>query len=214
MFFLAALLAGCATERHIAPRISADPREGLNLETPVLASVYDGRTSGNSDEVALTLRSELARLYGANVEWVPYFESTPPGRVSIRVRIVTLGAEFGSRLISSTAYANAVQSAQYSAVDPWGPVVGLGTGTSSVFVGSFSGEGWWNGAAWLDLEVEDQRDSHADKFTIPLAAEHRESNIWGYASGDKAARKAWERASAQLTRVLDAVLRVVRDTDG
>ena len=38
--------------------------------------------------------------------------------------------------------------------------------------------------------------------------------MWGYSSGDKAARKAWENVSAQLTRAMDEVLRVLRDAEG
>ena len=125
-----------------------------------------------------------------------------------------LGSSFGSRLVSSTTYATAIQSAQFSATGPWGPVVGSATGSSSVFAGSFSGEGWWNGAAWIDVEIQDKRSATQSRFTIPLAAEHREYNMWGYSSGDKAARKAWENASAQLTRAMDDVLRVVRDAEG
>lgn len=206
-----ALLSGCATERHIVPTISGDPRLRLNLETPVLMSVYDGRASEDRIDVTSTMRLDLTRLYNDNIEWIPYFQTTPSGRVSIRIRIVTLGAEFGSRLISSATYTNAVQSAQFSATSPWGTVVGLGSSTSSVFEGSFTGEGWWNGAAWIDIEIEDHRFSQTNKFLVPLAAEYRESNIWGYASGDKAARKAWERVSAQLTRVIDAVLHILRE---
>jgi hypothetical protein len=46
---------------------------------------------------------------------------------------------------------------------------------------------------------------------LPIAAEHRESNMWGYSSGDKAAKTAWQRVSVQLTRAMDAIFRAVRD---
>jgi hypothetical protein len=129
----------------------------------------------------------------------------------VRVRIVTLGATFGSRLISTTAFANAVSSAQVSATGLWGPVVGSVSSEQTVFAGSFTGEGWWNGAAWLDLELEDHRGMKPVSFTIPIAAEHRESNMWGYASGDKAARTAWQRVAVQLTRAMDTIFRTLRD---
>jgi hypothetical protein len=51
-------------------------------------------------------------------------------------------------------------------------------------------------------------------FTIPIVAEHREPNIWGYASGDKAAKAAWDRVGTQLTRAMDAIARAVRDQQG
>ena len=129
----------------------------------------------------------------------------------MRVRLVTLGATFGSRLVSTTAFANAVSSAQVSATGLWGPVVGSVSSQQTVFAGSFSGEGWWNGAAWLDLEVQDYRGAVPIGFTMPIVAEHRESNMWGYASGDNAARSAWQRVAVQLTRAMDTIFRIVRD---
>jgi hypothetical protein len=122
-----------------------------------------------------------------------------------------LGASFGSRLVSSTAFANAVGSAQVNATGPWGPVAGSVSSQQTVLAGSFSGEGWWNGGAWIDVEIQDNRGQKPVAFTVPIVAEHRESNIWGYTSGDRAAKLAWERVGIQLTRALDAIARTVRD---
>ena len=208
---LVALLVGCATERTISPSILASPRTGLAVSPPIFAAVYDGRTNVEPKDVTATLQAELSRIYGSSLEWADYFAKTPTGRVSVRVRIVTLGSSFGSRLVSSVAFANAVGSAQVSATNPWGPVIGSVSSEQSVLAGSFSGEGWWNGAAWLDLEVQDNRGQTPVTFTLPIVAEQRESNMWGYASGDKAAKLAWDRVGVQLTRALDAIARTVRD---
>ena len=205
------LLAGCATERHVSPTLNASPRAGLELKPPILGAVFDGRTTQEPKDAASKLQADLTHLYGSAVEWVDYFMKTPPGRVMVRVRIVTPGASFGSRLISTTAFANAVGSARGSAIGPWGAVAGNVSSQQSVLAGSVSGEGWWNGAAWIDLEVQDFRDSNLINFTLPIAAEHREFNMWGYASGDKAAHEAWDRVAAQLTRTLDSIVRIVRD---
>ena len=206
------LLAACATERYVALTITSAPRTGLTLRTPVLASVFDGRTTGADPTAAASLQSELTKIYGSNLQWGNYFDRVPDGRVGLRIRIVTLGSSFGSRLISSVTYSTAVQSATVSAVGAWGSVVGTATGTSSIFGGSISGEGWWNGAAWIDIEVEDHRAQEPIRFIVPIAAERRESNIWGYSSGDKAAKQAWDGVSAQLTRTVDDVIRVLRDS--
>jgi hypothetical protein len=205
------ILAGCATERHISPTLSVPTRSGFDLKPPILVAVFDGRATQEPKDAAKTLQTDLGQLYSSAIDWTDYFAKTPPGRVTVRIRIVTLGAAFGSRLISSTAFANAVGSAQASATGPWGPVVGNATSQQSVAAGSFSGEGWWNGAAWIDLEVQDYRDTKPIGFTLPIAAEHRESNMWGYASGDKAARIAWDRVAVQLTRALDSIVRTIRD---
>lgn len=207
------LLIGCATERYVEPTITTSTRTGLSLKTPVFASVYDGRTTGADPQAANLLQSELTKIYGQNLEWVPYFDKTPPGRIAVKLRIVTLESTFGSRVISSSTFATAVHSTQVYATGPWGSTVGSATGSSSVMASSFSGEGWWIGSAWVDVEIEDNSTVPRTRFTIPLAAEHKESNTWGYSSGDKAARKAWESVSAGLTRTIDEVLKVSRDAE-
>jgi hypothetical protein len=205
------VFAGCATERHIAPILSEPPRTGLELNPPILGAVFDGRATQEPKDASSQLQTDLSRIYGTSIEWDNYFTKMPKGRVAVRVRIIMLGASFGSRLVSSTAFANAVSSAQTSATGPWGAVVGNVTAQQSVLAGSLSGEGWWNGAAWIDLEVQDYRGSAPISFTLPIVAEHRESNMWGYSSGDKAARIAWQQVSVQLTRAMDNILRTVRD---
>jgi hypothetical protein len=205
------ILMGCATESNISPTLLSPARSGFDLNPPILVAVFDGRATQEPKDAAKTLQTDLGRLYVKGIEWEDYFSKTPPGRIAVHIRIVTLGASFGSRLISSIAFASAIGSAQASATGPWGPVVSNVTSEKSVFAGSFSGEGWWNGAAWIDLEVQDHRGTKQINFTLPIAAEHRESNVWGYSSGDKAARVAWDRVAVQLTRALDAIARTVRD---
>lgn len=205
------IFTGCATERHISPTLSAPTRNGLELKPPILGAVFDGRATQDPKDAASQLQADLNRIYGSSIEWNDYFTKTAQDRVAVRVRIVMLGSSFGSRLISTTAFANAVTSAQGSATGPWGPVVGSVSAQQSVFAGSFSGEGWWNGAAWIDLEVQDNRRANPVNFTVPIVAEHRESNMWGYASGDKAAQTAWQRVAVQLTRALDTIFRTLRD---
>lgn len=206
-----ATFGGCATERHIAPTLSESPRTGLELKPPILGAVFDGRATQDPKDAASQLQADLKRIYGPSIEWNDYFAKTPPGRVAVRVRLVTLGASFGSRLISTVAFANAVSSAQGNATGSWGTIVGNVSAQQSLLAGSFSGEGWWNGAAWIDVEVQDYRDDKPIGFTLPIVAEHREFNMWGYASGDKAVRTAWQRAAVQLTRAMDSILRAVRD---
>jgi hypothetical protein len=208
---IVAILAGCATERTVLPSITASPRTELTVSPPIFAAVYDGRANTESIDAAATLKADLSRIYGSSLEWTDYFAKTLAGRVSVRVRIVTLGSSFGSRLVSSTAFTNSVGSAQIRATGPWGPVVGSVSSEQTVAAGSFSGEGWWNGAAWLDLEVQDNRGQSPVAFTLPIVAEHRESNMWGYASGDRAAKLAWDSVGVQLTRALDTIARTVRD---
>jgi hypothetical protein len=112
---IVAFLAGCATERTISPSISASPRTGLAVSPSIFAAVYDGRAHTEPMDAAATLQADLIRIYGSSLAWADYFAKTPAGRVSVRVRIVTLGSSFGGRLVSSAAFASAVGSAQVSA---------------------------------------------------------------------------------------------------
>ena len=205
------VIAGCATERSISPSIEGSKRSGLVINPPVLGSVFDGRTTQDKKGAVKSLTADLSRIYGRSIEWDNYFAKVPKGRIAVRIRIVTLGASFGSRLVSSITFANAIGSAKANASGSWGSVVGSVSSEQSVFGGSFSGEGWWNGAAWIDIEIQDYRGPKRINFTLPIVAEHRVSNMWGYASGDKAARVAWNNVAKQLTRALDTIFRTIRD---
>ncbi|MBR0663989.1 hypothetical protein GXW71_06420 [Roseomonas hellenica] len=209
--FLGALLPGCATERTGAPSIAAAPRTDLRLSRPMIGAVFDGRPVPGDASVAPTLQRDLARIYGPSITWREYFVPVPPGEVAMRFRIVALGSVFGSRIISAGAVSTANTRAQGSATGSWGTVVAQATAQQTVFSGAMAAEGWWNSAAWVDVEIEDNRPGRRARLTIPLVAEHRESNTWGYGSGDRAARVAWERVSAQLIRMVDNSLRMLRD---
>jgi hypothetical protein len=206
--------SGCTPEQYVAPTLPASPRTSVTLKNPILAEVSDDRSERGSRKAVSSLKAELTQIYGDNLHWVSDLEAVPKGTVSLQIRIVEMGSSLGSRRISSATYASAVKSAQAAATGPWGPVVSSATESSTIYGGTFSGQGWWNGAAWIDMEIQDNRSSPPIRFTIPLAAEYRVSNKWLYLSGDKAARKAWERVSVQLTHAIDDVLRVLRDSEG
>lgn len=208
-----AAVPGCATERTGVPSIAAAPRTDLRLSRPVMGAVFDGRPTPGDAPVAPTLQRDLARIYGPSIAWRDYFAQVPPGEVAMRFRIVALGSVFGSRIISAAAVSSATARAQGSATGPWGTVVAQATAQQTAFTGAMAAEGWWNGAAWVDIEIEDNRPGRRSRLTIPAVAEHRESNTWGYGSGDRAARVAWERVSAQVIRVVDGSLRMLRDAE-
>lgn len=205
--------SACSTESSLSPRLSAQARVGLTVSPPLIAAVFDGRASQSSNDEASVLQAELSRVYRNSFEWSDYFAKTPKGRVSVKVRINTLGSTFGSRLVSSVDYANAIRTAQATAVGPWGTVVRNVSTQESIVASSFSAEGWWNGAVWIDLEVQDLRGAVPVTFVLPIVTESRESNTWGYASADRAAKQAWDRASTQLLRAIDEIAQTVRDQE-
>lgn len=222
ILFIFQALVACSTFREIQPRIPVQPRTGLEVRPAVFFSLFDGRTGSAQIDILGPLQNDLSQIYGNSIEWKNYFEKPVQGRVTLRIRIIMLGATFGSRLISSSSFATALSNAKtkatvniYNQNSPWGKIIadveGSSTSQQLVLGGSFSGEGWWNGAAWVDVEIQDLRGAQPVIFTLPIAGEFRESNMWGYASGDRAAREAWNKVSTILMRVLDSTLSNIRN---
>lgn len=206
-----AILPGCATERSVSPALPGAPRSGLTVVQPLYSGVFDSRPRQESQDTADLLKADLDYLYGPAIEWADYFNKTQPGQVSARIRIVALGSSLDNRLISPSAYMAALNAARKEAAGPWSAVVASVAAERLVVPSSLSGEEWWNGTAWIDLEVEDLRDTKPIIFTLPILAEHQEPNMLGIVSGDSAARTAWKRAGAQLTKALDIVLRILQN---
>jgi hypothetical protein len=208
------VLVGCATYRTILPEISESPRDGLSLKTPVIVAVLDGRgDKTDTKQISQTLRDGLKRVYGNSVELRDYFSKPEADRVLIRIRILSLGANFGSRLISNVAIENSTSRASVVATSGWRAVVASGNSTQNIFASSFSGEGWWIGSAWIELDIQDNRNLSNVGFTLPIVAETKESNMMGYRSANNAAANAWKIVSAQMFRTLDKVLIKLRDEE-
>lgn len=205
---------GCATHRWIVPSISESPRQGVALRSPLRIALLDARSEKrDSEEVVDSLSSDLSSIYGDALSWVPYFEETPEGEVALRIRLMACGADFGSRLVTATAIGVASTRSSAWAETPWGPVVASGTSNRTVLANAFSAEGWWVGTAWLELEIDDRRFAEGERISFPIIAENRQSNLWGYPSGDEAAERAWGAASQTLVRVLDNIVVAIRDQE-
>ncbi|MDP1814603.1 MAG: hypothetical protein Q8K92_09170 [Leadbetterella sp.] len=208
------LLSGCATYRTILPEISETPRDGLTLKIPVAIAVLDGRgDKTDSEQITRTLQEDLSKVYGKSIEYVGFFAKAKADQVFIRIRIITLGANFGSRIVSSISIANSIEKASAVATSSWGTVIASGNSTQNIFASSFSGEGWWIGTAWIELDIQDNRNQQNISFTLPIVAETKESNMFGYASATSAAENAWKMVSAQMIRTLDNILIKIRDEE-
>ncbi len=207
---LLALLSGCATERYVPPALSDGPRPGMGLSVPVLGAVVDTRTERQPADAAAELQADLARIYGSTFEWNQPTRPTPLGRVSVRVTISQFGAFYGKRLISLKEYTDSLSLAHEQATRTWEPVLAAVTGRQYVVAGYPHTEGWWNGIARIDLDIEDNRGKFPVRFILPVVAEHREAGR-GSASGDQAALTAWQGVSARLLAALDAVVLVMRE---
>lgn len=208
------LSSGCSTYRTILPEISESPRDGLTLKTPVLVAVLDGRSDKtDTQEITRTLQDGLKRTYGEAIELSGYFSKPKSNQVIVRIRILSLGANFGSRIVTSTAIVSSTSHAEAVATNGWRTVVASANSTQNIFASSFSGEGWWIGTAWIELDIQDNRKSENISFTFPIVAETKESNTWGYASANTAAENAWKIVASQMMRTLDTVLIKLRDEE-
>jgi hypothetical protein len=202
---------GCETYRPLAPSVQESPRTGLVLKKPVLVGLFDGRADKkDSAQLLNSLRSGIETAYGGSVQFVEYFASAPADGVFIRIRINELGSRFGSRVIPISTISTQFGVATARA-GTWGPVVARANWSETTLGSGFSAEGWWVGSAWLELGIVNRRGAPTPNLQLPLVAESRESNTFGYASASAAANKAWSTVSAQLFSVLDALLLKVRD---
>ncbi len=206
--------AGCATHRGVVPTVSEAPRPILSLRTPILVSILDGRAEkSNTEETVAAIQGGLCSAYGSSIELVDFFTETPADRVAVRLRILALGADFGSRVVSGVAIATESGTMEVRACADWRPILLTATSSQTVFASSFSGEGWWIGAAWVDLAVQDRRRGRDLRFSIPFVAETKESNTWGYASASRAAEAAWRAIWPRIMQTFDSVLLKVRDEE-
>ena len=181
------------------------------MNQPVLFSVFDARSDkSNSEEVTAAIERGVERAYGSVVEQVGHFAPVPEGRVAVRIRLMANGADFGSRMVSATAISNSFATARAQSSDFWQPVVTVAAEQSS-FTAAFETEGWWVGTSWLEIEIHDERGTEAERITLPIVAEERESNTFGYRSAGRASEKAWVRASQPLFHIMDTLLVPLRD---
>ncbi len=208
------ILFGCATQRIILPKISEAPRLNLRLETPMLISVLDARTTKEaSEEVIASLKNGLSQTYGNSIQWIEFFEEVPSGRVAVKIRLKANEANFGSRIISAVSVKETFAALHAQVSDHWNSLVTTALARQTTLGTAFAAEGWWVGTAWLQLEIHDMRREPAEQVSLPIVAEQKESNTWGYRSGDKAARGAWNSASQQLIQILDSILVMVRNQE-
>lgn len=208
---LALCAAGCANYKNYSPQVSEPARTGLLIKPPVLVSVFDGRGNRDGDNRPdQDLQRGIEATYPNAVEFTDYFAPTPRGRVRVRIRVQELGSQFGNSIVSGVAVQNQFGKANVQATDGWSTVVAQASAQQATLGSSIAAEGWWVGTAWLEVTIDDKRGGKNVSFTLPLVAEHRENNSWGYSSAKAAAKRAWSTVSAKLFSTLDNVLLKVR----
>jgi hypothetical protein len=206
-------LIGCTTNRSSIPEISEPQRVGLELRQPLLISVLDSRSEKpKSKAVVSALENGITNAYGSAVKLVPYYDQAPDDHVIVRIRLMANSANFGSRVISSMTINNSINTARATTSDFWRPVITVATEQSSVSH-SFTTEGWWVGTSWLEIELEDTRFDTSERITVPIVAEEKVSNTFGYRSARKASERSWSLASQQLFRLMDSLIIALRDQE-
>ena len=198
-------LLGCATQRTFQPKILEPPRTGISLQRQLLCSVVDGRPVDEQERAPSNLQADLAAIYGESLRWIPYFSKTPDGHVAIKMKLQVASAQFGAQVISATPYTAAIDRLSVYATTPWGPIISSVRDSASFANTTVAAQGWWDGAAWIDVQIEDNRSGSTVSFVLPIVSERRESNLLGYASGDRAVTLAWQQVSRQLLDLIDRV---------
>lgn len=208
---MALVLFGCATQRSSQPRITASSRSSLSVDTPILVSVLDARsTDAKSDDAASILEKDLKDVYGNSIELMDYFGEVPEGRVAVRVRLKANEANFGSRIVSVSTIEQSYSTAHAEASSAWSSVVATASETQTTLGSSVATEGWWIGTSWIELQVVDHRGGERNQFTIPIVAEKKRSNTLGYRTASKVTDEAWSSVEQQFVQVMDEVLIALR----
>jgi hypothetical protein len=201
---------GCATQRTTQPRISASPRTNISLETPILVSVLDARSvATKSNDSASILEKDLKSIYGDSIKIFDYFDKVPDDRVALRIRLMANEANFGSRIISASSIEQSYSTAQAEASSAWSSVIATASKTQTTLGSSFLAEGWWIGTSWIELQVIDQRQKK-NEFKIPIVAEKKRSNTFGYSTANKVVDETWSDVEQQLLQVIDKVILSIR----
>jgi hypothetical protein len=204
--------AGCATQRSSQPRITASPRTGLSVDSPILFSVFDARSSDSkSSDAASVLEKDLKKVYRGSIESTEYFSEVPEGRVAVKVRLKANKANFGSRIVSTSTVEQSFSTARAEASSAWSSVVVTASETQTTLGSTVQTEGWWVGTSWVELKIIDNRGDSRSEFTIPVIAEKKRSNTLGYRTANKVTEEAWSRVEQQLLQVMDEVLLTVRN---
>lgn len=207
-------LAGCATQRTSQPRITATPRSGLSLQRPILVSVLDARSSSSkSEDAGQVLEEDLKKVYGSSIELADYFSEVPEGRVALRLRLKANEANFGSRILSVSTIEQSYTEAESEVVGPWSSVVATASSTNTTLGTSIVGEGWWVGTSWIEFTVIDHRGDQRKRFSVPIVAEQKRQNTFGYQTADQVTEDAWGQVEQQLLQLMDKVVMTVRNRE-
>jgi hypothetical protein len=201
-------ISACATQRSSQPRVTASER-GIELNTPVLVSVLDAR-GGDAQDAAPQLKTDLTSVYGDAIETTDYFAEIPDDRVAVRIRLKANDATFGSRIISVSTVEQSYATAQAKASGPWSSVVGTASSQSTMLSSTVQTEGWWIGTSWMKITVVDRRGSTPQEMTLPLVAETKRSNTFGYRTASRVTDESWSDIERQLIQIMDQVLMTVR----
>lgn len=205
------LLISCQTYRSIVPSIAGTPRYELKLKDPIIIALKDSRANTEqSTEVITSLKSGLRAIYGNNIEFQPFFESTGDNQVAIKINIKEIGAKFGIRSIQYQSYMNQVTAVSSSVSNTWGSAVSTAIVSQPVPVVSYSSEGYWIGTSYLDISLVDNLHQEKRIYNFPYAGEDKQSNAFGYKSADIAAQNSWNKVSSGLLDFIDAIaLRII-----
>lgn len=207
LFMAGLILSSCQTYKTITPSIIGKPRQDFKLYKPIVIAIKDSRANvSNQEETIESLKKGLKSIYGEAIEFKPYFTKTDDNSIAIKINIKEIGSQFGSRVIYYQTIHNQINIASSAAVSSWGSAVATAITTQPIYQDNFIAQGWWMGAAHLEITLIGNLNDNKKIIEFPFVGEDKQSNTWGYKSGEIAAKNAWNKTSDHLLDLIDGVI--------
>ena len=160
----------------------------------------------NQEATVESIKQGLKTIYGDAIIFKSYFDKTEDSTVAIKINIKEIGSQFGSRVIYYQTVHNQIIAASSAAVTSWGSAVSSVIISQPIYQDNFVAQGWWMGAAYLDISLVDNLNNNKKIIDFPFVGEDKQNNTWGYKSGSIAAQNAWNKTSAHLLDLIDSVI--------
>jgi len=214
------LFNSCQSSKKIVSVIDEKPQQNFRLNQPIIVALQDLRTEAerlnlhdmrtahvtNKDVTVESIKQGLQRIYGNAIVFKPYWETIPNNAVAIKITIRRIDGEGGFRTFQPHTVHSQIAAAANAALPTWGGRVSEAIASQPISQNLHAQKARWYGTALLDISFVDNLFNDNKTFDFPFVGENTQSNTWGLRSGAIASQHAWNRASSNLLKFIDAVM--------